>query len=87
VVSPDYETAVKRLKEWYLYVGTQNVPEFEICMKTMVNWQKYILDSFSFPYTDGYTEGVNNKIEVLKPNAYGMRNFNRFRNRILHMMM
>ncbi|MEG1104386.1 MAG: transposase, partial [Oscillospiraceae bacterium] len=27
----------------------------------------------------------NNKIKVLKRNAYGYRNFNRFRNRILHM--
>ncbi|MEE3497576.1 MAG: transposase, partial [Ruminococcus bromii] len=26
----------------------------------------------------------NNKIKVLKRNAYGYRNFNRFRNRILH---
>lgn len=25
-------------------------------------------------------------IKVLKRNAYGMRNFNRFKNRILHMM-
>ncbi|MDW7669197.1 MAG: transposase, partial [Bacillota bacterium] len=31
-------------------------------------------------------EGVNNKIKVLKRNAYGVRNFDRFRNRILHMM-
>nr|WP_278292331.1 transposase [Ruminococcus bromii] len=27
----------------------------------------------------------NNKIKVLKRNAYGYRNFKRFRNRILHM--
>ena len=27
----------------------------------------------------------NNKIKVLKRNAYGYQNFNRFRNRILHM--
>ncbi|RGM16886.1 hypothetical protein DXC23_12265, partial [Eubacterium sp. OM08-24] len=31
------------------------------------------------------TEGCNNKIKVLKRNAYGFRNFKRFRNRILHM--
>ncbi len=29
-------------------------------------------------------EGVNNKIEVIKRNAFGVRNFKRFRNRILH---
>ena len=30
-------------------------------------------------------ESCNNKIKVLKRNAYGYQNFNRFRNRILHM--
>ena len=43
-----------------------------------------ILNSFSSTITNGFTEGCNNKIKVLKRNAYGYRNFNRFRNRILH---
>lgn len=86
VDSPDKKSALKKLKEWYIYVGTQDEPEFKKCMDTMMNWQEYILNSFSCPYTNGYTEGVNNKIKVLKRNAYGMRNFYRFRNRILHMM-
>ncbi|MGD9678454.1 MAG: transposase [Vulcanibacillus sp.] len=29
---------------------------------------------------------VNNKIKVLKRNSYGVKNFKRFRNRILYMM-
>lgn len=37
------------------------------------------------PLTNGFIEGCNNKIKVLKRNAYGYRDFNRFRNRILHM--
>jgi len=44
------------------------------------------LNSFDVPYTNGFTEGVNNKIKVIKRNAYGIRNFSRFRNRILHVM-
>ena len=36
-------------------------------------------------YTNGFTEGFSNKIKVLKRNAYGYRNFERFRKRILHM--
>ena len=55
-------------------------------MNTIIHWQDYILNSFECPYTNGYTEGVNNKIKVLKRNAYGVRNFKRFKNRILHMM-
>ena len=37
-----------------------------------------------YSYNDGFTEGYNNKVKVLKRNAYGYRNFRRFRNRILH---
>lgn len=84
--SKDLEEAKHRLKAWYLYVGTCQVPEFNSCAKTISNWEKYILNSFTCPYTNGYTEGVNNKIKVLKRNAYGVRNFDRFRNRILHVM-
>ena len=50
----------------------------------MINWLPGILDSFSSAITNGFTEGCNNKIKVLKRNAYGYRNFKRFRNRILH---
>ncbi|MFR4011220.1 MULTISPECIES: transposase [Hominilimicola] len=37
-------------------------------------------------YSNNFTKGCNNKIKVLKRNAYGYHNFKiRFRNRILHM--
>ena len=70
----------------YLYVDVSNVPEFDECSKTIKNWENYILNSFTCPYTNGFTEGCNNKIKVLKRNSYGVRNFERFRSRILHMM-
>ena len=84
--APDRKAAIKRLHEWYVYVETLNEPEFRTAMNTIINWQDYILNSFDCPYTNGFTEGVNNKVKVLKRNAYGVRNFSRFRNRILHMM-
>jgi transposase len=86
VDSPDLESAKRNLKAWYMFVAACNVPEFNECVKTINNWEKYILNSFTCPYTNGYTEGTNNKIKVLKRNAYGVRNFKRFRNRILHVM-
>ena len=54
------------------------------CADSMQNWLTGILNSFSSPHTNGFTEGCNNKIKVLKRNAYGYKNFRRFRNRILH---
>lgn len=85
VDSKDLYEAKKNLLAWYLYVDVSNVPEFDECSKTIKNWEKYILNSFTCPYTNGYTEGCNNKIKVLKRNSYGVRNFERFRSRILHM--
>ena len=78
--------AKQRLAIWNMLFYGYNLPEFYDCFKAFTNWQKEILNSFDVPYTNGYTEGVNNKIKVIKRNAYGVRNFERFRNRILHAM-
>ena len=72
------------MNEWILNAQNSGLPDFEKCADTMRNWCSGILNSFSVPYTNGFTEGCNNKIKVLKRNAYGYKNFNRFRNRILH---
>ena len=56
----------------------------EKCAKTMFNWLNGIINSFLTPVTNGFTEGCNNKIKILK-NTYCYQNFNRFHNRILHM--
>ncbi|MDA3844992.1 MAG: ISL3 family transposase, partial [Vallitaleaceae bacterium] len=86
VDSSSYEEAVRKLKAWYMFVSVSDIPAFNNCMQTIINWEPYILNSFRCPYTNGYTEGVNNKIKVLKRNAYGVKNFDRFRTRILHVM-
>jgi len=83
------DTFDKKIKFTPNCQGTQKilwgVLQFEKCAATIQNWITGILNSFSVPLTNGFTEGCNNKIKVLKTNAYGYRNFNRFRDRILHM--
>lgn len=81
----DKESAAKALSEWIMLAQGSGLPRFVSCGNTMVHWSKGILNSFDCTFTNGFTEGVNNKIKVLKRNAYGYRNFDRFRNRILHM--
>ena len=76
--------AKNKLSEWILYAQNSGLKSFEKCSDTMINWSNGILNSFDVPYTNGFIEGCNNKIKVLKRNAYGFRNFERFRNRILH---
>lgn len=47
----------------------------------------YINSSFAYSCTNGFIEGCNYKVSVLKRNDYGYRNFKRFRNRILHIFL
>lgn len=80
----DKTTAKKLMSDWILDAQNSGIPAFFNCAKTMINWSTGILNSLDLPYTNGFTEGCNNKIKVLKRNAYGYKNFERFRNRILH---
>lgn len=81
----DVLRAKNSLKEWISDASDCGIPQFEKCAATLRNWLSGILNSFDTAITNGFTEGCNNKIKVLKRNAYGYRNFKRFRNRILHM--
>jgi transposase len=81
----DNVSARTALSHWIMTAQNSGLSRFVACGNTMVRWSKGILNSFDCPYTNGFTEGVNNKIKVLKRNAYGYHNFTRFRNRILHM--
>jgi len=77
--------AKKLLYDWIDSALSSGLPQFVSCAKTYSNWSEPILNSFDFHYTNAFTEGCNNKIKILKRNAYGYHNFRRFRNRILHM--
>ena len=81
----DRESAKKAMSDWINSAYDCGISQLVKCAKTMQNWLTGILNSFSASITNGFIEGCNNKIKVLKRNAYGYRNFKRFRNRILHM--
>jgi transposase len=82
--SPDSATAKKRLSDWLFHAENSRIPEFSDCIKAMRNWSEYILNGFDVPYTNGFTEGCNNKTKALKRVCFGVRNFKTFRSRILH---
>lgn len=52
-------------------------------VKTLKKHLPYIENSLTHPYNNGRIEGINNKIKVLNRVAYGYRNFDNFKNRIL----
>jgi transposase len=56
---------------------------FDTFIVTLSNWREQILNYFDDKVTNGFVEGMNNKIKVLKRKAYGILNFEHFRIRIL----
>ena len=83
ISSENSEEAKQKLKKFILSAQASNLDEFKATLTMLANWGKYILNAFDCPYSNGFTEGCNNKIKVIKRNAYGYRNFKNFRNRIL----
>ena len=86
ICAKDSSTAKKLLSEWIADTENCGLEPFEKCSVTIRNWFTGITNSFDTNVSNGFTEGCNNKIKVLKRNAYGYRNINRFRNRILHIL-
>lgn len=82
---PEPHKQKKLFSDWIEEAMESEIPAFVKCAKTYYNWFTPITNSFFCPYTNGFTEGCNNKIKVLKRNAYGLQDFKRFRNRILFM--
>lgn len=79
-----YRKQQQEFDDWIANAKSSNIPEFRKCAQTYQNWRKEILNAFKYELTNGPTEGFNNKIKVLKRSSYGIRNFSRFRTRILH---
>ena len=80
-----YEEAETEFLNWIDLCKESKIEEFIEATKTINNWLPYIVNSFiDKRYTNGFTEGTNNKIKVIKRNAFGYKNFKFFRKRILY---
>lgn len=80
----DPAAARKKLSDWFMEAEALNLPEFKSCITAYRNWSEEILNSLDVRYSNGFTEGCNNKTKVLKRVCFGFRNFENFRSRILH---
>lgn len=74
---------IKQISEWVKRNLESDIPQLQECAKTYQNWYVEIKNSLEVPYSNGPTEGFNNKIKVLKRISFGFRNFTNFKARIL----
>lgn len=77
------KVAKHQLRDWLLLAAELSVPEFQHCITTFTNWSTEITNIVGENISNGFIEGSNNKIKVLKRISFGVQNFRRFRNRIL----
>lgn len=65
-----------------------NIEEFKTVISTFKKWKQEIINSFVLidnrRISNGPVESVNSRIKLIKRNANGYRNFERFRKRVLY---
>lgn len=87
-----FEKAPRVLREFIEKLKSSGIPEYKYVARTYKNWFNEVVNSFweevnqetgeIYHLTNGFIEGINNKIKVIKRNAFGYRNFWNFRTRI-----
>ena len=86
------EEAHEKLNQFIYQLKTSGLKEYEYVARTYTNWKTEIVNSFHqeidpktgeiLNLTNGFIEGINNKIKVIKRVSFEYRNFNNFRTRI-----
>lgn len=72
-----------RLDSWIHHVHESGIVEFTDLWRTLSHWREPILAYHDAPHTNGFAEGITNKIKVMKRRGYGYRNHHRYRQRVL----
>jgi transposase len=81
--SPTRSQAEEGLLLLEALINDKGPAPFQALQSIFRRWRQEILNYFDYPYTNGFLEGKNNRIKVIKRVAYGYRNAQNFRQRIL----
>ena len=79
----DRQEAELWLEHWIATVEASALKPLQRFVKTLRNWWEHILNYFDHRSSNGFAEGLNNKIKMLKRRGFGFLNFDHFRLRIL----
>lgn len=77
------EQACQHLEAWIVQVEASGVKSLGKFVQTLRHWWEQILNYFSERLTSGLVEGLNNRLKLIKRRAFGYRNFEHFRLRVL----
>lgn len=79
----DPRVAMRRLIHWIANVRQAKMTAFEAVINTILNYLYGIMNYFKHKITNAGAEAVNNKINVIKRMAYGFRDLEYFKLKIL----
>lgn len=65
-------------------MAKSSVPEIRSLRQTLHSWREEILQFFENGLTNGRTEGFNRVAKLIQRNAYGFRNFENYRKRLIY---
>jgi transposase len=82
-LAPTRVDGERRLHAWYEDVAESGLRPFAVAAAMIRKWEEEILAYFDSRLTNGYAEGMTNKIKVIKRTGYGFRSFANFRRRVL----
>lgn len=83
LASRPYSVQYEELTEWIRQYTASDVGEIHSAACTIRHWRGYIQNSWKYGRSNGLSEGLNNKVKVLKRVAFGLHSFEGFRKRIL----
>ena len=79
----DRATAEQRLTTWREQAEATGVKALHAFVATLRNWWERIVNYFDGRHSNGFAEGVNQKIKLINRRAFGFHNFDSFRLHIL----
>lgn len=77
------EQATLCLSAWMDKVRTAGIKSLDTFLHTLDHWGQQILNYFNHRTSQGFVEGMNNRIKLIMRRGYGFRNFDHFSFRIL----
>jgi transposase len=72
-----------RLLEWIERLRQTPLQAFQTLAETLDSWKEEIARMWRFTKNNGITEGFHTKMEMIQRRAYGFRNFNNYRLRVI----
>jgi transposase len=80
---PGKKQAEKVLDEWIRKASSSGIAMLKTMAKTLAAYRSGILAYYDFPISTGPLEGTNNKIKTMKRQAYGFRDMEFFKLKIM----